>query len=118
MNDSSLVFKVSSPAKTVLFLGDLGPYAGADLLAKHGKYLESDVVQMAHHGHGCVRKDVYEAINPRACIWCCQAWLYREPAERDYGGEQYGTMRTRRWMEELGVTEHYVTKDGDQVIMI
>lgn len=117
-NDSSLVFRVKGKRQSVLFLGDLGPYAGEDLLAKHGTYLQTDVVQMAHHGHGCVRKDVYEAINPRACIWCCQPWLYRERETVDYGHEQYGTMRTRKWMEELGVTEHYVTGDGDQVISI
>lgn len=117
-NDCSLVFRVTGKRQTVLFLGDLGPYAGEDLLAKHGKHLKSDVVQMAHHGHGCVRKDVYAAIDPRACIWCCQAWLYREPETVDYGNDLHGTMLTRRWMEELGVKEHYVTKDGDQIIDI
>ena len=115
MNDSSLVVKLFGPEKSVLFLGDLGPIAGRELLRRHGGYLQSDVVQMAHHGHMCVEKDVYEAIDPRACIWCCQAWLYRED-DRLISPDMYGVAMTRRWMEEIGVTEHYVTKDGDHVI--
>ena len=120
VNDSSLVFRVTGTRQNVLFLGDLGPIAGRDLLAKHGSYLRSDVVQMAHHGHMCVEKDVYEAIDPRACIWCAQSWLYNEGFELPYAHapEMHGTGLTRQWMKEIGVTEHYVTKDGDQVIMI
>ena len=114
-NDGSLVFRIYGRKQNVLFLGDLGPIAGRELLARHGAYLASDVVQMAHHGHMCVEKDVYEAIDPRACIWCCQAWLYREN-DRLIKPNMYGVAKTRQWMEEIGVTEHYVTKDGDQVI--
>ena len=65
----------------------------------------------------CVEKEVYEAIDPRACIWCCQAWLYREN-DREIRPGMYGVAATRRWMEELGAIEHYVTKDGDQIITI
>ena len=114
-NDSSLVFRVHGKKQNILFLGDLGPIAGRELLRMHGKYLESDIVQMAHHGHMCVEKDVYEAIDPRACIWCCQSWLYNEN-DREIAPDMYGVAMTRKWMEEIGVTDHYVTKDGDHVI--
>ena len=114
-NDSSLVFRVHGRKQNILFLGDLGPIAGRELLRRHGSYLQSDVVQMAHHGHMCVERDVSEAIDPRACIWCCQAWLYRED-DRMILPDMYGVAMTRKWMSEIGVTEHYVTKDGDQII--
>lgn len=114
-NDSSLVFRVHGRKQNILFLGDLGPIAGRELLRRHGEYLESDIVQMAHHGHMCVEKNVYEAIDPRACIWCCQSWLYNEN-DREISPGMFGVALTRRWMEEIGVTEHYVTKDGDHVI--
>ena len=117
INDSSLVFRVTGEFQSVLFLGDLGPVAGRAMLEKQGQNLEADVVQMAHHGHMCVEKEVYEAIDPRACIWCCQAWLYREN-DREIRPGMYGVAATRRWMEELGTIEHYVTKDGDQIITI
>lgn len=117
-NDSSLVFKVTGEKQSVLFLGDLGPIAGDVLLERVGPRLHADIVQMAHHGHCCVGKEVYQAINPRACIWCAQPWLYREPASVVYGARMYGTGMTRQWMDELGVKEHYVTGDGDQIILI
>ena len=114
-NDSSLVFRVHGRKQNILFLGDLGPIAGRELLKKHGDYLQSDIVQMAHHGHMCVEKEVYEAIDPIGCIWCCQSWLYNEN-DREILPDMYGVAMTRRWMDEIGVTEHYVTKDGDRII--
>lgn len=117
MNDSSLVFRVTGEMQSVLFLGDLGPIAGRELLAKQKDNLHADVVQMAHHGHMCVEKNVYEAIDPRACIWCCQPWLYREN-DRLIKPDMYGVAMTRRWMAEIGVVEHYVTADGDLVINV
>ena len=117
MNDSSLVFRVTGETQSVLFLGDLGPIAGRELLARQKDNLHADVVQMAHHGHMCVEKDVYEAIDPRACIWCCQPWLYRED-DRLIRPGMYGVALTRRWMQEIGVVEHYVTGDGDAVITV
>ena len=117
MNDSSLVFRVTGEMQSVLFLGDLGPVAGRELLACQKDNLHADVVQMAHHGHMCVEKNVYEAIDPRACIWCCQPWLYRED-DRLIRPDMYGVAMTRRWMEELGVVEHYVTGNGDLVITV
>ncbi len=127
MNDSSLVFKVTTPNKTVLFLGDLGP-SGGDLLFRESRHLlKSDICQMAHHGHGCVGMEVYAEIMPEACMWCCADWLYDEPEVPHYLADTerlrrmklirlYGTALTRKWMDILGVKKHYVTKDGTQKI--
>ena len=129
MNDSSLVFKVTAPQKTVLFLGDLGPEGGDVLYEESRHLLKSDIVQMAHHGHMNVGMEVYAAIMPEACMWCCADWLYNEPEIPPYlenreklwkMGRQrmYGTAVTRRWMDILGVKKHYVTKDGTNEIEI
>ena len=127
MNDSSLVFKVTTPNKTVLFLGDLGP-DGGDLLYRESRHLlKSDICQMAHHGHSNVSMEVYAAIMPEACMWCCADWLYNEVEEPHYLSDVeklrrmkrirlYGTAVTRKWMDILGVKKHYVTKDGTQRI--
>ena len=117
MNDSSLVFRVQTPAKSVLFLGDLGP-DGGDILFRESRHkLKSDIVQMAHHGHMNCSMEVYAAIRPTACLWCCRDWLYAEPEEPKYldDGEDlrrrgrirmYGTAVTREWMDILGVKQH------------
>ncbi len=127
MNDSSLVFKITTPNTSVLFLGDLGPDGGDVLFSESHDKLKSDIVQMAHHGHMNVSMEVYAAIMPKACLWCCPAWLYDEPALPWYlsdrkrmfemgRGRMYGTALTREWMDILGVKKHYVTKDGTQII--
>ena len=129
MNDSSLVFKLSTPNKSVLFLGDLGPEGGDVLFRESRHLLKSDMVQMAHHGHMNVSMEVYAEIMPEACFWCCAEWLYNEPEVPDYlsdvehlkkGGRlrMYGTAVTRKWMDILGVKKHYVTKDGTNRVVL
>lgn len=127
MNDSSLVFKVTTPNKTVLFLGDLGPEGGDVLYEESRHLLKADIVQMAHHGHMNVGMEVYAAVMPDACMWCCADWLYNEPEIPKYLANReklrkmqrermYGTAVTRQWMDILGVKKHYVTGDGTQEI--
>ena len=127
MNDSSLVFHITTPNKKVLFLGDLGPEGGDVLYEESRHLLKSDIVQMAHHGHMNVGMEVYAAIMPEACMWCCADWLYNEPEIPSYLRDReklrrmqrermYGTTVTRQWMDMLGVKTHYVTKDGTNII--
>lgn len=127
MNDSSLVFTLKTPNKKVLFLGDLGPDGGDILFRESRHLLKSDIVQMAHHGHMNVGMEVYAAADPKVCLWCCPDWLYNEPEIPEYLSDvkklkstgrirMYGTAVTRHWMEQLGVKEHYITKDGTNKI--
>lgn len=129
MNDSSLVFRLSTPNKAVLFLGDLGP-AGGDILFEESRdLLKADIVQMAHHGHMNVGLEVYAAVQPEACLWCAPDWLYDEgelppylanPEKRKrlHRTRMFGTGMTRRFMDLLGVKKHYVTKDGTQTLIL
>ena len=127
MNDSSLVFKVFTENKTVLFLGDIGPDAGDVLFRESRHLLKSDIVQMAHHGHMNPSFEVYAEIDPDVCLWCCPDWLYNEAVVPPYLSDveklfkngrirMYGTALTRKWMEILGVKKHYVSKDGPNII--
>ena len=127
MNDASLVFKLTTPNKTVLFLGDLGPDAGDFLFRESRHLLKSNIVQMAHHGHMNVGMEIYAEIMPEVCLWCCPDWLYNEPDFPEYLSKtekhfhdgrmrMFGTAVTRRWMDKLGVKTHYVTKDGTHEI--
>jgi len=108
-NDYSMVFKLTTPETSVMFLGDLGVQGGALLLdGPYGDDLESDYVQVAHHGSHGVTREVYEAIAPTYALWPAQAWLYDAPEDSPY----YTSFQVRQWMEELGVLENYVMKDG------
>ncbi len=116
VNESSIVFRVSSPGmRSVLFLGDLGPEGGRALLKECGEKLPSDIVQMSHHGHSGVCEDVYRKIAPKACLWCAREWLWEEE-DVEFEPELWGTRHQRAWMYAMGVFEHYVSKDGTQEI--
>ncbi len=117
VNDSSMVFRMTTESTSVLFLGDIGPEGGDELLRLQYGNLKADYVQMAHHGHMCCGPEVYMEIAPRACLWCSPDWLYDEP---DYfiRERMYGQGATRKWMRMMGITEHYVTKDGTQEFIL
>ena len=71
ITNSGTVLRMDAEGQRVLFLADLGIEAGRKLLAVHGADgLKSELVQMAHHGQSGVTREVYEAVSPKACLWC------------------------------------------------
>lgn len=117
-NNSSIVFRVTLAETSILFTGDLGKEGGCKLLNRWGNNLKSDMCQMAHHGQQGVSKEVYEAINPEICLWCTPEWLWENNAGKGFDSHIWKTVEVRKWMDEIGVKKHYVTKDGPHVIRI
>ena len=118
INDTSVVFMLTLHGKRILFLGDAEPAEGNRLLALYkgtGK-LKADIVQMAHHGQGGVTYEVYEEIAPTACLWGTPKWLWDNDAGKGFNTHVFKTVEVRGWMDKLGVTEHYVMKDGAQTV--
>ena len=102
INDTSMVFRMSGAGKTVLFLGDLNVTGGKELVGMYSDELKSDGVQMAHHGQSGVNRDCYNKINPKLCLWPSPKWVWNNDP---------GTLKideVRGWMDDLGVTKHYV----------
>ena len=118
INDSSIVFRFEADGKRILFLGDLGPEGGDQLIAEvpHDE-LKADFVQMAHHGQGCVKKECYAIIKPDYCLWPTPTWLWDNMGPGGYDTGIYGTVITRGWISSLRcVKRHYVMIHGTQVI--
>lgn len=118
INDTSVVYMMTLGGKRILFLGDAAHLEGARLLALYkgtGK-LKADYVQMAHHGQDGVDQDVYEEISPKACFWGTPQWLWDNDVGGGFNTHIFKTVTVRGWMDELGVTEHYVLKDGAQTV--
>lgn len=118
INNASIVVRMIFGGRSVMFLADLGVEAGCQILEEYGADLKSDYCQMAHHGQNGVTKEVYRAIAPEACIWCTPEWLWNNDHGNGFNTASYKTIEVRDWMEELGVRKHYVTKDGDQMIVL
>ncbi|MCL2518936.1 MAG: MBL fold metallo-hydrolase [Oscillospiraceae bacterium] len=116
INNTSVVLKMTLSGNTMIFLGDLGVEAGNIMLAKRGEELKSDFVQMAHHGQNGVTFDVYKAINPQVCFWDTPLWLWNNDAGNGYNTHVWQTVIVRGWMDELGIKNHFVTKDGTNKI--
>ena len=113
-NNQSVVIKVTNMYKSMLFLGDLGPEEENDFVNGNLDEIDCDAVQMAHHGQKGVTKETYEKISPKVCFWPTPDWLYDNDRGEGFNTAEYKTVETRTWMEELGVKENIVAKDGNQ----
>ena len=71
---------------------------------------------MAHHGHSGATKELYTVVSPKICLWPTPAWLWDNDPGTGYNTGNWKTIETRKWMEELGVQQNYVEKDGDVTI--
>ena len=72
----------------------------------------SDYTQLAHHGQNGVSEKFYQYIKPRRCLWATPEWLWNNDNGNGYDSGPYATVKTRQLMENFGVTEHFVGKDG------
>ena len=117
VNNSSVVYRIESPTASILLLGDLDSSAENELMENCPlPLLQADYTQMSHHGQWGVSKSFYEYIHPKRCIWPAPDWLWDNDTGDGFDTGPFQTVRPREWMEELGVTEHFVEKDGIQAI--
>ncbi len=118
-NNSSVVFRMLVGEATFLFTGDLGAEGGRKLLASpQGAKLKADYLQVAHHGQDGPDRDFYQAVAPSHCLWPTPIWIWENVGEKGPGTGPYTTFEVRRWMEELGVKNHYLLFEGLQKIEI
>ena len=75
-NIASLVFKLSGENNSVLFCGDCHGKTMSDLLSQEfGEELNSDYVQLGHHGNSSFPEDFYEAMNLKVALFDAPEWL-------------------------------------------
>lgn len=111
-NNSSLILRVEDDSKSVVFLGDAGKECGDKVLAAYPELLNCDYLQVAHHGQSGCDERFYKTIKFKACLWPTPSWVW-DPSKRP-DLTFLNTMDTRRWMDEIGITEHHVTcLEGD-----
>ena len=75
-NNSSLVFTVDVEGERALFMGDGSDEVAEILCSMYGDYLQSDILQLAHHGlrngHGTNMPHtvaLYKLIRPEVVLW-------------------------------------------------
>ena len=118
-NNSSLVLRLDTNGKRILFMGDLTVEGGEEILKNSPPdELKCDYVQMAHHGQGGVEKNVYEVISADYCLWCTPSWLWDNVGENGYDTNIFKTIIVRGWMSEIRAKKHYQNTFGDVIIEI
>lgn len=118
-NNSGIMMIMNLGGKKTMFAADCGIEAGEKVLRLYGNdVLKCDICQMAHHGQNGCDKPFYEAVRPEICLWCTPQWLWDNDAGQGYNTYIFKTIVVRGWMEELGVKQNYVTKDGDCVCLL
>lgn len=116
-NNSSIAYRIDINGKRMMFLGDMGWEPGTRLIRMWDyKELKSDVVQMAHHGQDGVEENLYQVLHPEICFWPTPGWLWDNMKDGIADAGSYKTMKTRAWMERMGVARNFVAKDGDLVL--
>lgn len=118
INNQSMVIKMKVNCKKILFLGDTGTESSEKLINLQKKELKADIVQMSHHGQNGATKELYETIQPKICLWPTPEWIWNNSIN---GVEDSGTLKTketRKWMEELGVKQNIIEKDGTYTLKV
>ena len=113
-NDSSLIFKMELGCKSIMFTGDSEVNAAKKVLREKNKpaLLKCDVCKMSHHGQNGCHKEFYEAVSPEICLWPTPSWIWNN---------RNGNLRTpeaKKWIQDIGVRENIVSKDGSTVIIL
>ena len=69
MNDGSMMFRISGNRDSMLFCADVGKSLTDYLIKEYGEKLQSDYVQMGHHGFGGPDSVFYEVADPKAVLF-------------------------------------------------
>lgn len=116
-NDSTVVFKVETAGKSVLFLGDLAQYG--DVLIQDEYFLNEakscEIVQMAHHGQNGVNDEFYRQLTEmKVCLFPAPAWLFNCDALGNgiNSSPEYKSLKTRALVRGLGVRYVFSSEYG------
>ncbi len=72
LNDCSLVLRMTVGERRVMFLGDAMPTASAVLCERYDDAaLQSEFLQVGHHGYGGGSDELYRRVNPKTLLWPC-----------------------------------------------
>ena len=74
--------------------------------------LDCDYLQMAHHGQQGCDERFYRSIRFRACLWPTPLWVWNNDVGEGFNTAWMKTIDTRRWMDEIGIEEHYPSWQG------
>jgi len=77
LNDSSLVFRMILHGHRIMWLGDMQLQSAPFFEQKYSKeVMQSEIMQVAHHGYGGASPILYWLIDPEILFWPCPEYMY------------------------------------------
>ncbi len=68
-NDCTMVSTVTIAGQKITYLGDVR-YEGSDIMSdRYKSYLQSEIVQVSHHGFDGGTVELYRLLDPETCLW-------------------------------------------------
>jgi len=82
LNNSGIIFSVTLENTKIMQLGDCGPLVSPILLTAYGDYLDSDIIQVAHHGLIGATAELNAEINAEVILYPSSDFNFRR-CQRD-----------------------------------
>lgn len=111
LNDGSMMFQVTAKEESMLFCADVGKSMSDYLLDTYGDRLQSDYIQMGHHGNGGLKSDFYESIGAKAAFFDAPAWLMQDTSGR------FTTLKNEYLMSSNGADIYSFSTAPNQIIL-
>lgn len=94
-NDSSLMFKVSSDSKSMIFCGDIKYQMEDTVLKLYKDSLSCSFIQAAHHGNWSFSEEFYDLTGADTVIFDSPAWIMQD--------SQYPAYDLKKHLDSRGV---------------
>lgn len=118
-NNTTVVYKVTTPGEDILFLGDLGDRGDA--------YLEDQwfveeaevctIIQLAHHGQNGTTDKFYKMIKEKKVVlYAALQWIYDNSNGSGFNTANLTTLHMRDLVREWGVMDIYTQARGRTLI--
>ena len=112
INNTCSVIRIHIGEMSFMVLGDAYPVAGEFMAAAYGDALQSDIMQLAHHGFNGGVKEMYQLVDPKICLWPCDEFRYQTDGRNlgTSGGYDFNYwLRNSKWKRgnSTGARKHY-----------
>jgi beta-lactamase superfamily II metal-dependent hydrolase len=115
INNTCIVFRVTIGGTSFMVLGDAYPTTCQFMADAYGDALQSDILQVSHHGYNGAVIDLYQDIDPKICLWPCDEFVFYTNSMQI--GTENGYYKFNWWLRntpwkrgtKTGTRTHYVT---------
>jgi len=99
LNNGSMIFKLSGKEKSALFCADAQSVEIYNYLVENYEAdLDSDILQVGHHGNTSFPKEFFEKVSPEEAVFPASNWIYYN--ERNI--EWFTIEEVKQYCEEVG----------------